>query len=328
MSGNPPAEFQFDVAISFLASDAKIAEAIHQRLSPTLKVFFFPRNQEELAGTDGMVSMRETFRANARIIVVLYRRGWGDTPWTRIEQTAIQEACLAHGWGRLFFVVLDRNDRLPPWLPAHHVRFNWEDFGLEQAVGAIKARALENGAEPQLLTAARRAEIFAADARYRVDKAKINSPEGFGAVHVAVSELLSRIDDQCRELSSGGRVEPFRWERKNDACILTSNSVGMIIRWQQPFINVLDKSALLVEEYDGRLLLTSELNLMLLRTAEMLQRDIYVPELSRAREYGWRKEDEDTEFLTSAALAERCVIQFIDLLDRRARGEFVDDDLI
>lgn len=153
-------------------------------------------------------------------------------------------------------------------------------------------------------------------------------PEGFAAVHAAVFELLLRIDDQCRELSSGRRVEPFRWERKNDACILTSNSVGMIIRWQQPFINVLDKSVLLVEEYDGRLLLTSELNLMLLRTAEGLQRDIYEPELSRAREYGWRKEDEDTDFFTSAALAERCVIQFIDLLDRSARGECVDDDLI
>ena len=80
--------------------------------SSGLSVFFFPRNQEELAGTDGMESMREPF-LSARTVVVLYREQWGKTPWTRVEETAIKERCLNHGWSSLMFVSLESTDVLP-----------------------------------------------------------------------------------------------------------------------------------------------------------------------------------------------------------------------
>ena len=40
----------YDVAISFLYQDVDLAQAIYEELSKGLKVFFYPRNQEELAG--------------------------------------------------------------------------------------------------------------------------------------------------------------------------------------------------------------------------------------------------------------------------------------
>jgi hypothetical protein len=46
---------EYDVAISFLAGDTPTASALCEQLENSgLKVFFFPRNQEELAGTDGL----------------------------------------------------------------------------------------------------------------------------------------------------------------------------------------------------------------------------------------------------------------------------------
>ena len=51
---------KYGVAISFLAADEKIAEALYSQL-PGLNVFFFPRKQEELIGTDGLESMRQPF---------------------------------------------------------------------------------------------------------------------------------------------------------------------------------------------------------------------------------------------------------------------------
>lgn len=53
--------------------------------------------------------------------------------------------------GRLFFIVLDLMTLLPKWLPEYHVRYNWEDFGVEQAVGAIKLRVLDNVDSPHPL---------------------------------------------------------------------------------------------------------------------------------------------------------------------------------
>jgi hypothetical protein len=139
------AQPKYDVALSFLSTDKPTAAALRDRLSEGLEVFFFPRKQEELAGTDGLESMRIPFLKDSRILVVLYREPWGKTPWTGVEQTAIEESCLNNGWHRLFFIVLDKTSTLPIWLPLTHVRFNYADFGLEQAVGAIKARVQESG---------------------------------------------------------------------------------------------------------------------------------------------------------------------------------------
>ena len=75
---------QYDVAISFLSEDQTTAAAIYSKLSGGLKIFCYPRNQEELAGTDGLESMREPF-FDSRVMVVLYREKWGKTPWTRVE---------------------------------------------------------------------------------------------------------------------------------------------------------------------------------------------------------------------------------------------------
>jgi hypothetical protein len=320
MAANPP---KFDIAISFLSNDLATATAVYQNLSRTLKVFFFPRNQEDLAGTDGMVTMKETFRSDCRLIVVIYREGWGATPWTRIEETAIQEACLKDGWAHLFFIVLDQKDILPPWLPQYHVRLNWEQFGLDEAVGAIKLRALDNGAEPTLVTPARRAEMFAADRQYRADRANMSLAE----VLSQLSQVLGHIDRNIKDPGLQTHLGDFRTEKQERAFILTTNQIGMIVRWRQQYGNLLENSEIVVEEYDGRLLLQAELARVIpIRRPEMIRQTSYLPDLAINREYGW-KEKGSGGFLSSSALAERCMIQFIDLADRAAKGEIGDHGL-
>ena len=138
-------EKKYDVALSFLVQDLYLAQAMYNGLSPSLSVFFFPRNQEELAGTDGQESMREPFLHESRLNVVIYRELWGHTPWTRVEAPAIKDACLEQGWESLFFLMADPANKPPIWLPKTHIRFNYGDFSLEQATGAIKARVRERG---------------------------------------------------------------------------------------------------------------------------------------------------------------------------------------
>jgi hypothetical protein len=123
------AESKYDVAISFLFRDLRTAHALYDELATSgLKVLFFPRRQEELAGTSGMESMRAPF-LGARVNVVLFRNPWGETPWTRIEDAAISERCFKGGWSTLMFVQLDKTSPLPGWLPPTHVRFSYDDYG-------------------------------------------------------------------------------------------------------------------------------------------------------------------------------------------------------
>ena len=76
---------KYDVAISFHSKDEPTAAALHEHLSEGLEVFFYPRSQEDLAGTNGLESMKEPFADNSRVNVVLFREPWGQTPWTGVE---------------------------------------------------------------------------------------------------------------------------------------------------------------------------------------------------------------------------------------------------
>jgi predicted transcriptional regulator len=311
---------RYDVAISFLARDEPIGAALRDRLSEGLSVFFYPRNQEELAGTDGLETMRTPFFDDSRVVVVLYREPWGKTPWTRVEETAIKDGCLEHGWDRLFFVTLDGASELPIWLPRTHVRFNYEIFGLEQAVGAIKARVLECGGIIEPMTALKRAAIYKEDARYQEQRKVISSYEGMAIVRDKVIELITEINRLCDEIRADGNTSIVVGSNTG-RCVIRNNSISLVVGWRQPYSNSTDGCSLTVAEFNAPIPLPDSRE-MSFSEPTTLSETTFLPELSRAREFGWVAEHRrSAEFLSSATLADRCVIQFLDLATRADRGE-------
>ena len=323
MSNESP---QYDVAISFLSKDQAVATALHEKLTEGLHVFFYPRSQEALAGTDGLESMRKPFVDDSRVTVVLYREPWGRTPWTRVEATAIKDSCLERGWEHLFFIVLDRASVIPPWVPKSLVRLNYEDFGLEQAVGAIKARVQEGGGEYTPMTALKRAEMYKADELYRRDKTRMSSSEGMKAIFQSVVKLFESVARHCTEITTQGSMQIRCWSTLAEGtiaqnCFLTNGRVGMTIDWRQRYGNSLDGSGLVVSEFNNGLILPEEVGQrMYLREPQSINQTKYSADLSRAREYGWKHNDTG-EFISSTSLGERCVIQFIALVNRAQNGE-------
>lgn len=318
---------KYDVAISFLARDVAIAQALYEQLSAGLEVFFFPRNQEELAGTDGLESMREPFVNQSRINLVIYREQWGNTPWTSVEADAVKDSCLANAYRNLFFFVAEPTNVKPPWVPDTQVRFNYSDFTLEQAVGAIKLRVQERGGHYTPLTPLKRAEILKAEDDYRRAKSHMNSGEGLALIQRKVSELFQEIEIQCVAVNASGHVQiryetTFKERSSHQSCILTDDQVGMIILWHQQYSNTLDNSQFSVREFIGGLILNSELDRkMYFDQPQLVGETKYEPELSRSREYGWKKKmDHRPDFITSSSLAEKCVIQFLDLVERYNSG--------
>lgn len=85
----PIEKHDVDVAISFKSEDANLATDIRSRLGKSLDTFVYTAKQEELAGTNGLETLRMMFRRRAKLVVILFRTGWGETPWTRVEMEAI-----------------------------------------------------------------------------------------------------------------------------------------------------------------------------------------------------------------------------------------------
>ncbi len=81
-------KFRFEMAISFHRTDEGLATEISDVLQKRFRTSIYYKHQEMLAGRDGEEKFGGTFR-DARVVIVLCRQEWGQTPFTRIEKTAI-----------------------------------------------------------------------------------------------------------------------------------------------------------------------------------------------------------------------------------------------
>ena len=315
---------KYDAAISFLVQDIGLATALHDKLREGLEVFFFPRNQEDLAGTDGLESMRESFRNESRLNVFLYRPKWGNTPWTAVEAAAIKDSCLDTGFKSLFFFVIDPTKELPKWLPETHVRFNLSDFSIDQAVGAIKMRVQERGGHYQPLTPVRKAEQLKAQEEFRRDKARMSSSDGIARIFSEVEKLFAEIGKQCDDANSAGHVQirhstKIQMGNVDQSCTITGGRVSVVVFWHQLCYNSIEDSFLGIREFNECLLIPP--GNIFLQQPEVIGEKKFSPDLSTARQYGWQLLHGSEAFVSSEELACKCVLQLLDLIDRDGKGK-------
>ena len=180
---------KYDVAISFLSKDESLAYEISDKLSPQFNVFVYSKKQEKLAGTDGLESLREVFLIESKLVVILYRSGWGETHWTRVEQVAITDRFLKEGWDLLLFISLDRTKDVPRWLPESKIRLSLADYGLDQCIGAIKVRAEELGAIRKNITAVDQSKNIVEEITFQEKRKNLLSSEK-GVAGVSNPRLL------------------------------------------------------------------------------------------------------------------------------------------
>jgi hypothetical protein len=153
-------EFEFDVAFSFLQQDETLAVKLNDLLRRQFRTFIYTEHQKKLAGTDGEVTFNKVFGDEARAVAILFRDGWGETAWTRIEQTAIRNR--AHDFGYDFAVFISLDGSAPPrWVPRTRIYVGFERFGVDGAAAVLEARVVDLGgaAHPERLedAAARKA---------------------------------------------------------------------------------------------------------------------------------------------------------------------------
>lgn len=314
------AQPKHDVALSFLSADESIAAAFCNALSRGLDVFFFPRKQEDLAGTDGLESMRTPFLEDSRVVVVLFREPWGNTPWTGVEQTAIKDRCLKHGWQTLFFVMLDNIQKPPVWLPHTHVRFNYADFGIEQAVGAIKARVQESGSIIAPLSAMRRAELSQQEQQYLQERRQFRSPWGRDAVLEEAKGLFGKIDKLSADIAASGTVV-IQFASDSAQCHIRNDRVSLTVGLSQTYSTTLSDASsefeLKVCKYSKRLPFRGENLVYMSGQPKLLNEVTFLPELNRARQRCWAKKEDSPRFIFSDDLANEILIEFINLAEKR-----------
>jgi hypothetical protein len=138
-------EYICEVGFSFLKQDEAIAYYLNDHIQDRLSTFIYSKKQEELGGTDGEKKFNKVFYEECRVVVVLYRDSWGESPWTRIEETAIKNRAFDKGWDFLLFVNLDPSSTLPTWIPRTYIWLDYQRFKTEGAIAVIEQKVKETG---------------------------------------------------------------------------------------------------------------------------------------------------------------------------------------
>jgi hypothetical protein len=216
-------------------------------------------------------------------------------------------------------MMLDNTNSPPKWLPTTHVRFNYADFGIEQAIGAIKARVQEAGGTIAPPTALKRAELSRQETEYFKERKLLRSPYGHEKVRSGTVELFAKVEATCTEIDGSGGAS-IQFASDSHQCHLRNRASLLATLSASP------ESKLVVREFDKRLRMGRE-NVLFYPDGEpkMLSETTFLPDMNRGREHGWCDEQQQSRFLSSDVLAEKIVSRFIDLNARSERGEFTPE---
>ena len=83
---------------------------------------------------------------------------WGESPWTRIEETAIRNRAFEHGYDFVKVIPLDDKPTVPKWLPRTQLWVGLKRWGIAGAASVIEARIEELGGEPHQETIQERSD--------------------------------------------------------------------------------------------------------------------------------------------------------------------------
>lgn len=298
-----------------MSTDEGFAHELHQKLTADgLTTFVFSNEQENLAGSDGLVEFRQVFFNESRLVVVLYRDGWGATPWTRIEETEIKDRYLEKGWEGLLFVMLDNAHTPPAWLPKTNLRMNFPVYGIEQTVGAIKVRVEELGGVFRKLDAVAVTRLEEVDGQFQLRRRQfLDSMEGVQSLSVEVLRIfaeIERIGAQIKETTTW----QFEFGKSERDCVLTGAGVSLRLEWEVQFANRAENATLSVTEYNGQLILPGQRNTYYWTDPQSLRTHKLQPDISRQMTWYWKKQNVRAEAMTSIEVADNALQSFIKLM--------------
>jgi len=297
-------KFKYDVAFSFLAEDEQEATKIDDLLKNRLNTFLYSKKQEEIAGTDGEETFHNVFGKESRIVVVLYRKNWGSTPWTRIEETAIKNRAFDAGYDFAIFIPLDTPKEMPKWMPKTQIWIGLERWGIEGAAIVIESRVQEAGGEPHEESIQDRMAKIERERDFHEKRENfLFSKAGVDKADQEIKTLFSTVKENAESVSFRVVEEPIKtWLRR----ILNISSRGyrVVLHWQIRHENSLNGSALIVTVSNKSILTMPSCQIAIPPTE--LSREVFIFDIDINENPCWKSEYSGKDFSTQK-LAKYCI---------------------
>lgn len=249
MSAGPPAgAYKYDVAFSFLTQDDGLAGQLNDRLQDRAKTFIYFERQNEVALTDGEETFGRVFREEARLVVVLYRQGWGDSTWTRVEQAAIRARGFDLAYDFAKFIALEESAKLPPWVPKTHIYIGLKRFGLDGAAAVIEQRIRELGGQVHQETVEEHAQRVEREIDFERRRAAFRREPGAQAAGQQFGVLKKTLEARAASVKASTAIRLDVLQR-NDGFWIVRLGRALRVDWRLAYFNNLDDAKLQVLLY-------------------------------------------------------------------------------
>jgi hypothetical protein len=315
--GNVVSGYKYEVAFSFLKEDEALALKINDLIQDRLSTFIYSKKQEEVAGTDGEETFSRVFGEEARIVVVLYRHNWGNTPWTRIEETAIRNRAYEEGYDFTIFIPLDKNPQLPKWLPKTQMWANLERYGVEGAVNIIETKVQQVGGIVREESVEEHAIRLKREMEAEQERKHfLASENGVNAANKEVENILEAMISLINKVEEKTGFK-FRIQQNSDGnrwLEIFSAYHCISIDWYYHFTNTLENSHLDIELWKGGRPRSGRYYSRHREPLKILSK-VFNFNLNVLGSYCWTEERKANSF-TSQQLADYCVKLLMDSLHK------------
>jgi hypothetical protein len=316
------APYLFDVALSHVGYDALTAQRLLERLRPQFRLPIFAPGEQTGDGVDGehAAAGARVLRHQARVVVVLHQRLWGDTPATRAARLAIEQRVAEHGSAFLVVIALDPDAERPPWMARRALQENVSPDGIGAAVRAIAAAVRHAGGTLRGETADESATRAEREERLaQTQDAVRNSSKAVVAVRREVEAMLGKIAHRVSEIRTLLPDADLRMRRTPERCVVQAGRVGLSVSWLPPRSDAPGHGTLLVIEWDGTVTLHGEPQ-QRNRQATPLREHVLHLDGGASPAWRWCSEDDSMRTYTSEDLAAQCVHLLMQRLRAPAAG--------
>jgi hypothetical protein len=315
-------KYKYDVAFSFLAQDQNLVMQVNDLIKDRLNTFVYSEQQKELAGTDGELTFSKVFAEEARVVVVFYRGNWGETKWTRIEQTAIRGRAFDEGYDFTLFVPLGSNLKVPSWLPKTRLWYSLEHFKMEGLAVVIDALVQQTGGTIKERSALSDAASFVKEAAIEKERGEfLQCYDGVNAALKEVEALASEIETIVQKIEADTGLKMLFYKAEKRISVSTFQG-SVTINWNPTCCNMVHDAVLNIDYADG-----------LVSYHPNAKRTYDEPRRVKALEYGftyviqgdklygWCLKSGDKRFITSKELADFSIKNLIEVIKKTSEKQ-------
>jgi len=242
---------------------------------------------------------------------VLYRDGWGQTPWTRIEETSIRNRAYEEGYDFVKFIPLDDPPTVPKWLPKTQLWVGLKRWGVTGAASVIEARIQELGGEPHQETVEARAARLERSLKFAEKRKRfLGSEIGVAAANKEFETLQSETEQSIVSIKNTAVSLSLKAQKAPRQLIILGLGVGLSVNWHYRYANSLDGARLDVVLWDGHPPFPGVTHVF--EEPKKLQSIYFTFDLFVSEEYGWVSSDSKKRVFSTRDLASFILKHYMD----------------